>query len=88
MTFVTNAEIKPIWQRTSLCKDVLIVLGASLLIGLFAKVAIPLPFTPAIVLKAAPIWVPAEASEEEVRQLHHQMQQILDDLRRKGDSWW
>jgi len=49
---------------------------------------IPLPFTPAVVLKAAPIWVPAEASEEEVRLLHHQMQQILDDLRRKGDSWW
>ena len=49
---------------------------------------IPLPFTPAIVLKAAPIWVPPDASEEHLRDLHQQMQDTLDDLRRKGDSWW
>jgi lysophospholipid acyltransferase (LPLAT)-like uncharacterized protein len=49
---------------------------------------IPLPFTPAIVLKAAPIWVPPDASEERLRDLQQQMQNTLDDLRRKGDSWW
>jgi len=49
---------------------------------------IPLPFTPAVVLKAPPIWVPPTASEDEVRAFHQQMQQTLDDLRQKGDSWW
>lgn len=49
---------------------------------------IPLPFTPAVVLKAPPIWVAADASEEDVRRLHRQMQQILDELRQKGDAWW
>jgi len=49
---------------------------------------IPLPFTPAVVLKAAPIWVPPDATEEHLRDLHQQMQDTLDDLRRKGDSWW
>ena len=49
---------------------------------------IPLPFTPAIVLKAPPIWVPPSASEEDVRAIHDVMQQTLDDLRQKGDSWW
>ena len=49
---------------------------------------IPLPFTPAIVLKAPPMWVPPDASEEHLRDLHQQMQDTLDDLRRKGDSWW
>lgn len=49
---------------------------------------IPLPFTPAVVLKAPPIWVPPDASEENLRGLHQQMQQVLDDLREKGDSWW
>lgn len=49
---------------------------------------VPLPFTRAIVLKAAPIWVPHDASEEALRDLHQQMQATLDDLRKKGDSWW
>ena len=49
---------------------------------------IPLPFTPAIVLKAPPIWVPPDATEEHLRDLHQQMQATLDDLRIKGDSWW
>ena len=49
---------------------------------------IPLPFTRAIVLKAPPIWVKPGSSEEELRLLHEQMQQTLDDLRQKGDSWW
>lgn len=49
---------------------------------------IPLPFTPAIVLKAPPIWVHPDASEEHLRELHQQMQDTLNDLREKGDSWW
>jgi len=49
---------------------------------------IPMPFTRAIVLKAAPIWVKPGSSDEELRHLHEQMQQTLDDLRQKGDSWW
>jgi len=49
---------------------------------------IPLPFTPAIVLKAAPIWVPHDAPEAHLRDLHLQMQDTLDDLRKKGDNWW
>jgi lysophospholipid acyltransferase (LPLAT)-like uncharacterized protein len=48
---------------------------------------IPLPFTRAVVLKAAPIWVPPDASEEQLRSLHDEMQRTLDDLREKGDSW-
>jgi lysophospholipid acyltransferase (LPLAT)-like uncharacterized protein len=49
---------------------------------------IPLPFTKAIVLKAAPIWVPLDAPEAHLRDLHRQMQAALDELRFKGDSWW
>jgi hypothetical protein len=47
-----------------------------------------MPFTPAIVLKASPIWVHPDASEEDLRRLHQEMQQTLDDLRIKGDAWW
>src|SRR5437870_6476669 len=35
---------------------------------------IPLPSTKALVLKAAPIWVPQDASEVHLRDLHQQMQ--------------
>jgi lysophospholipid acyltransferase (LPLAT)-like uncharacterized protein len=49
---------------------------------------IPLPFTSAVVLKAPPIWVPPDATEAHLRDLHQQMQATLDALRIKGDSWW
>ena len=49
---------------------------------------IPLPFTPAIVLKAPPIYVPPETTQEQLRSLHDQMQQVLDDLRVRGDAWF
>ena len=49
---------------------------------------IPLPFTTAIVLSAPPIWVPKDASEEQLRVLHDKMQQVLDDLRIRGDAWF
>ena len=47
---------------------------------------IPLPFTPAIILKAPPIWVPPGATEEELRVLHDRMQATLDELRIRGDA--
>lgn len=49
---------------------------------------IPLPFTRALVLKAEPIRVPADASEAQVRDLHQQMQSVLDKLRNEGDARW
>lgn len=49
---------------------------------------IPLPFTKALVLKAEPIWVPPDASEAHLRDLHQQMQATLDKLRDEGDSRW
>ena len=49
---------------------------------------IPLPFTRALVLKAEPIWVPADASEPQMRNLHQQMQTRLDKLRNEGDARW
>jgi lysophospholipid acyltransferase (LPLAT)-like uncharacterized protein len=49
---------------------------------------IPLPFTPAIVLKAPPIWVPPDANEEQLRKLHEEMQKVLDELRIRGDAWF
>lgn len=49
---------------------------------------IPIPFTRAVVLQAEPIWAPADATEEDLRNLHAKMQQTLDDLRIKGDAWW
>ena len=49
---------------------------------------IPLPFTRALVLQAAPIWVPADASEAHLRDLQQQLQTTLDNLRIEGDSRW
>jgi lysophospholipid acyltransferase (LPLAT)-like uncharacterized protein len=49
---------------------------------------IPWPFTRAVVLQAAPIWVPPDASEAHLRDLQEQMQATLDKLRNEGDSRW
>ena len=49
---------------------------------------IPLPFTKAIVLMAPPIWVPSDATEVHLRDLHEQMQSTLDNLRLRGDAWF
>jgi hypothetical protein len=48
---------------------------------------IPLPFTRAVLLQAAPIWVPSDAPEAHLRDLHRQVQATLDKLRDEGDSW-
>lgn len=47
---------------------------------------IPLPFTTAIVLMAPPIWVPPDATSDQLRALHEKMQSVLDDLRIRGDA--
>ena len=49
---------------------------------------IPLPFTRALVLQAAPIWVPGDASEAHLRDLQQQLQTTLDNLRIEADSRW
>jgi lysophospholipid acyltransferase (LPLAT)-like uncharacterized protein len=49
---------------------------------------IPIPFTRALVLQAPPIWSPPNASEEQLRLLHRQVQTTLDNLRIEGDSRW
>lgn len=49
---------------------------------------IPLPFTAAVVLQAPPIWAPPNASEEELRAIHVRMQETLDTLRVRGDTFW
>ncbi len=47
---------------------------------------IPLPFTTAVVLQAPPIWVPPNATADQLRALHEKMQSVLDDLRIRGDA--
>jgi len=49
---------------------------------------IPVPFTPAVVLQAPPIWAPKDSTEGQLRELHEKMQSVLDELRIRGDSWW
>lgn len=49
---------------------------------------IPLPFTRAVLLQAPPIWVPSDATEGHLRDLHDRMQRTLDDLRVRGDAWF
>jgi lysophospholipid acyltransferase (LPLAT)-like uncharacterized protein len=48
---------------------------------------IPLPFTRARVFIAPPIWIESAADEDRVRAVHARMQQVLDDLRIRGDHW-
>lgn len=49
---------------------------------------IPIPFTTAILLQAPPIWVPPDATEQQLRALHEKMQGVLDELRVRGDAWF
>ena len=49
---------------------------------------IPLPFTRAVILKAPPIYVPRDATEEEVKMKLQEVQAALDRLREEGDSSW
>ena len=48
---------------------------------------IPLPFTRAMVFTAPAIWIPPDADEASVRDSHVRMQNMLDDLRIRGERW-
>ena len=48
---------------------------------------IPLPFTRAMVFTAPAIWIPPDADEASVRDSHVRMQNVLDDLRIRGERW-
>jgi lysophospholipid acyltransferase (LPLAT)-like uncharacterized protein len=49
---------------------------------------IPKPFTQVLLLIGNPIYVRAEATEAELEEAQQQIQQSLDELRRRGDSHW
>ncbi len=49
---------------------------------------IPKPFTRALVLIAEPIYVRHEATEQDIDIAQEQIQRSLDELRRRGDSYW
>jgi Uncharacterized protein conserved in bacteria len=49
---------------------------------------IPLPFTSACVLKAAPIYVPLDCDKVALQAKIQEMQVVLDELRERGDRYW
>jgi lysophospholipid acyltransferase (LPLAT)-like uncharacterized protein len=49
---------------------------------------IPLPFTRALIMIGAPIYVPRQATEEEVQQHFEEMQGTLDRLRDESEAYW
>jgi len=49
---------------------------------------VPRPFSRAVVLIGQPIFVDANASDEEINVIEVRIQHSLDDLRDRGDSWW
>jgi len=51
------------------------------------RLAIPLPFTRALVLIAEPIYVSREATGEEIASAQAALQSALDDLRGAGEDW-
>jgi lysophospholipid acyltransferase (LPLAT)-like uncharacterized protein len=51
------------------------------------RLQIPLPFTRAVTFIAEPIYVPRNASSEEVAASQTALQNALDDLRRTGELW-
>jgi lysophospholipid acyltransferase (LPLAT)-like uncharacterized protein len=48
----------------------------------------PMPFTRVLVLMGAPIYVKGNATREELAAAQRALQQSLDDLRNRGDSYW
>lgn len=51
------------------------------------RTEIPLPFSPAIVLVAPPIYVSRGATANEVRAAQESLQRALDGLRKEADEW-
>jgi lysophospholipid acyltransferase (LPLAT)-like uncharacterized protein len=49
---------------------------------------IPKPFSRVLVMMGAPIYVKEGASEPELEQSQHLLQQTLEDLLRRGDAYW
>jgi lysophospholipid acyltransferase (LPLAT)-like uncharacterized protein len=49
---------------------------------------IPKPFARVLVLMGAPIYVPADAAEEELEAAQRKLQAALDELRVRGDAHW
>jgi lysophospholipid acyltransferase (LPLAT)-like uncharacterized protein len=49
---------------------------------------IPIPFSRAKLLIAPPIWIPMDADESVQRKKHLEMQEVLNDLRERGDGYW
>ena len=49
---------------------------------------IPKPFSRATILIGDPIFVDAEANEEQMRRFEDNIQRALDELRDEGDAWW
>ena len=55
--------------------------------GSWDRAQAPLPFTRALVDIAPPIFVPADASKEELAVKRDQLQGVLDELERRGAEW-
>src|SRR5204862_122761 len=51
------------------------------------RLKIPLPFTRAITLMGEPIYVPRDASNEEVEAKQKALQKALDELLSEGQCW-
>ncbi len=49
---------------------------------------IPLPFSRALILKAAPIYVSPYADADEIRRKHQEMQEVLDRLHQEAEGRW
>ena len=49
---------------------------------------IPKPFTRVLLLIGDPIYVRAEATEQELEEAQQRIQHSLDELRKRGDSYW
>jgi lysophospholipid acyltransferase (LPLAT)-like uncharacterized protein len=49
---------------------------------------VPKPFSRAVVMIATPIYVDANATEEDLRDIEERIQHSLDELRVRGDTYW
>lgn len=56
--------------------------------GSWDQFQIPKPFSRALIIKAPPIYVPADADKADVQGKHAEMQQLLEKIRDEGDAVW
>jgi lysophospholipid acyltransferase (LPLAT)-like uncharacterized protein len=52
------------------------------------KFQIPKPFTRAVLIIGAPIYINSETSKDKMAEYEQELQDALDTLRLKGDYWW